>query len=240
MLIKNSTVLVTGASRGLGAAYVTALQERGAAKIYAGVRNTHSVPHVDGVEAIQLDVTDPAQVAAAVQKAGDVQILINNAGIAAAGDVLEADLDAIRREMEVNFYGTLLMSRAFAPILGANGGGVIVNALSAAALFTTTAGSTYSATKAAAWSLTDTLRNELAGQGTHVTGLFMGLVDTDMVKDYDVPKPSPAAMAEVVLDGIEAGLSEILADEWSAFIKSGLSLEPTQRYRDIAAALSGS
>src|SRR5690348_9914001 len=135
MQLKNAVVLVTGANRGIGAEFVTQLKARGAAKIYAASRNASAVD-VDGVEPIQLDVTDPAQVRAAADAAGDVQVLVNNAGISTGTSVVAGDVADIRREMDTNFFGPLLMTQAFAPILKANGGGAILNVVSALSWFT--------------------------------------------------------------------------------------------------------
>jgi NAD(P)-dependent dehydrogenase (short-subunit alcohol dehydrogenase family) len=226
VLLKNSVVLVTGANRGIGAAFVAQLKERGAAKIYAAARDASTV-NVDGVQPIELDVTNPDQVQAAAGVAGDVQVLINNAGISTGTSVITGDLASIEREMATNFYGPLLTTRAFAPILAANGGGAILNVISASSWFTVPGGGAYSASKAAAWSLTDSTRIDLAAQGTHVVGVHMGLVDTDMAQGIEGPRIAPAVLAAAGLDAIESGRSEVLADEWTTFVKGGLSLDPT-------------
>ena len=238
MQIENAVVLVTGANRGIGAEFVAQLKQRGAAKIYAASRAGDVA--VDGVEPIRLDVTDPAQIEAAAAAAGDVQIVINNAGISTGTPVVTGDLDVIRREMDTNFYGPLLMTRAFAPILEANGGGAVVNVASALSWFTTPGSGAYAASKAAAWSLTDSTRLELAGQGTQVVAVHMGLVDTDMGAMVDAPKIAPSAVAGAALDAVESGLDEVLADDWAKLVKSGLTLDPAERYEKIFGALSGS
>jgi NAD(P)-dependent dehydrogenase (short-subunit alcohol dehydrogenase family) len=239
MQVKNAVVLVTGANRGIGAEFVAQLKERGAAKIYAASRTPGGID-VDGVEQIQLDITDPSQARAAAAAAGDVQILINNAGISTGTSLVSGDVGEIRREMDTNFFGPLLMTQAFAPILKANGGGAIVNLVSALSWFTTPGAGAYAASKAAAWSLTDSARLELAGQGTHVVGVYMGLVDTDMAAGVEAPKIPASALAAAGLDAIESGLDEVLADDWSRLVKSGLALGPAQRYEQLFAALSGS
>lgn len=236
MQLKDSVVLVTGANRGIGAAFVAQLKERGAAKIYAAARDAGTVD-VRGVEPIELDITNPDQVRAAAKSAGDVQVLINNAGISTGTSLLTGDLASIGREMETNFYGPLLMTRAFAPILGANGGGAILNVVSALSWFTVPGAGAYSASKAAAWSLTDATRIELMAQGTHVVGVHMGLVDTDMAQGVEGPKIAPAVLASAGLDAIESGRSEVLADEWTTFVKGGLALDPSERYEQIFSAL---
>ncbi|MFC5676119.1 SDR family oxidoreductase [Aeromicrobium endophyticum] len=240
MQIENAVVLVTGANRGIGAEFVAQLKQRGAAKIYAASRAGDVA--VDGVVPIRLDVTDPAQIQAAAAAAGDVQILINNAGISTGTPVVSGDVAAIRREMDTNFYGPLLMTQAFAPVLAANGGGAIVNVASALSWFTTPGSGAYAASKAAAWSLTDSTRLELAGQGTHVVAVHMGLVDTDMGAGAgaDAPKIAPSTVAAAGLDAVESGLDEVLADDWAKLVKSGLTLGPGERYERIFSALSGS
>ena len=236
MQLRDSVVLVTGANRGIGAEFVAQLKERGAAKIYAAARDAGTVD-VRGVEPIELDITNPDQIRAAAKSAGDVQVLINNAGISTGTSLLTGDLASIGREMETNFYGPLLMTRAFAPILGANGGGAILNVVSALSWFTVPGAGAYSASKAAAWSLTDATRIELMAQGTHVVGVHMGLVDTDMAQGVEGPKIAPAVLASAGLDAIECGRSEVLADEWTTFVKGGLALDPSERYEQIFSAL---
>jgi len=229
MQIKGSVVLVTGANRGIGAEFVRQLKERGAAKVYAAARDASSID-VEGVEAITLDVTDPAQVAAAAELAGDVQIVINNAGSSSGLTFVDGDLDGIRREFETNFFGPLALTRAFAPALAANGGGAVINALSALSWISSAGATVYAASKAAAWSLTDGARIELAGQGTQVVGMHMGMVDTDMTAGYDIAKISPEAAVTAALDGLEAGLSEVLVDDTAKFVKSTLGQAPSERY----------
>lgn len=237
MQLNNAVVLVTGANRGIGAQFVAQLKERGASKIYAASRD--GAIDVDGVEAIRLDVTDPAQIQAAAAAAGDVTVLINNAGISTNTSVISGEVTAIQREMDTNFWGPLLMTQAFAPILKANGGGAILNVVSALSWFTMPGIGAYAASKAAAWSLTDSARLELADQGTHVVGVHMGLVDTDMAAGVDAPKISPSALAAAGLDAIESGLDEVLADDWSKLVKSGLTLGPSERYEKLFSALAG-
>ncbi|WP_422749955.1 SDR family oxidoreductase [Mycobacterium sp. WMMD1722] len=237
MQLRNSVVLVTGANRGIGAAFVAQLKQRGAAKIYAAARDASTIG-VDGVEPIELDVTQSDQVQAAADVAGDVQVLINNAGISTGTSLISGDLTSIEREMRTNFYGPLLTTRAFAPILAANGGGAILNVISALSWFTVSGVGAYSASKAAAWSLTDATRLELMAQRTHVVAVHMGLVDTAMSKGFDGPKIAPSVLADAGLDAIEAGRTEVLADDWTTLVKDGLVLEPSERYERIFAALS--
>jgi NAD(P)-dependent dehydrogenase (short-subunit alcohol dehydrogenase family) len=236
MDISGAVVLVTGANRGIGAEFVEQLKKRGAAKIYAAARDAAAIDAV-GVHPLELDITSPDQIAAAAAAAGDVQVLINNAGISTGTPLVTGDEATIRREMDTNFYGPLLMTRAFAPILAANGGGAILNVISALSWFTLPAAGAYAASKAAAWALTDSTRLELAAQGTHVVAVHMGLVDTDMAKGVEAPKIAPSELANAGLDAVESGAQEVLADDWAKLIKSGLSVDPEARYEQIFAAL---
>ena len=224
MQLKDSVVFVTGANRGLGLAFAQAALVAGARKVYAAARDPASVT-LPGVVPIQLDVGNAAQVAAAVRDCGDVTLLINNAGISMGSSFL-ASPDAVaaaRAEFEVNFFGPWALASAFAPVLKANGGGAIVNVLSALSWVSFPSVATYSASKSAAWSLTNGLRNELRGQGTQVVALHVGYMDTDMTRGLDAPKSSPADVARVTLEGVEAGAFEVLADDISKQIKQSLS-----------------
>jgi NAD(P)-dependent dehydrogenase (short-subunit alcohol dehydrogenase family) len=223
MRVKGSTVLVTGANRGLGQALVEALREAGAAKIYAAARKADTVVAAERVTPIMLDIMDPAQVAAATTQCGDVDILINNAGIASFTPALGAStVENARREMETNYFGTLSMCRAFAPILKKNGGGAIVNVLSVVSWFNVPMQATYCASKAAEWSLTKAVRFELRGQGTFVAGVYAGYIDTDMTADLAAPKSTPATIAAEILAGIENGTEDILADERARSVSAAL------------------
>ena len=225
MKLKDSVVLVTGANRGLGAAFVTALQEAGVRKIYAAARDAASIKTA-GVQALRLDVTNPHDIAAAAKIASDVNVLINNAGIIRSEPLLPARSVAQQREeMETNFFGVLEMSQAFAPILKANGGGAIANVLSVLSWIALPGTALYSASKAAAWSLTNALRQELKPQGTHVVALHVGYMDTDMAAHAQGPKSDPLAVAKQVLDAIENGRDEVLDDDISKQVKAGLSPE---------------
>ncbi|WP_294769559.1 SDR family oxidoreductase [uncultured Rhodoferax sp.] len=223
MQVKNAVVLVTGANRGLGQAFVNALLEAGAAKIYAAARNPASIT-LAGVTPIQLDVTNAADIAAAAARCTDVTLLINNAGIGRGSSFLApGSADAARAELETNFFGPLALSQAFAPALKANGGGAIVNVLSVLSWLNLSPAATYSASKAAAWSLTNGLRGELRGQGTQVVGVHVGYMDTDMTRGLDAPKANPLDVARQTLAAVEAGQDEVLADELSRGVKQGLS-----------------
>lgn len=226
MKIKDSVALVTGANRGLGLAFTKALLAGSARKVYAAARDPASVKQ-PGVQPVRLDVTQPEQVEAAAREFGDVNLLINNAGIIRGTGFLTPDgLDATRAEFETNFFGPLLTARAFAPILAKNGGGAIINVLSVLSWVSLSTSSSYSASKAAAWSLSNGLRNELRGQGTDVLSLHVGFMDTDMVRNVAAPKAQPDDVVKQVLAALEDGKSEILADDVSRRIKQNLSAEP--------------
>lgn len=223
MKLQDSVVFITGANRGLGLAFAKAALAAGARKVYAAARNPASIT-LAGVVPVALDVTDAAQVAAAVHACGDVTLLINNAGISLGSDLLSPGaVDKARAEFETNFFGVWALAAAFAPVLKANGGGAIVNVLSALAWATFPSVATYSTSKAAAWSLSNGLRNELRAQGTQVTSLHVGYMDTDMTDGIDAPKSAPADVARVALEGVEAGLFEVLADDVSRGVKASLS-----------------
>jgi NAD(P)-dependent dehydrogenase (short-subunit alcohol dehydrogenase family) len=223
MKIKDSVVLVTGANRGIGLAFARELLARGARKVYAAARDPATVT-LPGVQPLRLDVTKPEEVAAAAALAPDVTLIINNAGVGQPGGFLAADSEEVaRRMLETNFYGVLRMSKAFAPALKANGGGGLLNVLSIVSWVNGGELAAYAASKSAAWSLTNSLRNELAPQKTQVLGLHMGYVDTDLIRDFDVPKSSAEDIVKRALDGLEAGADEVLADEPTQQVKAGLT-----------------
>ncbi|MFZ6773460.1 SDR family oxidoreductase [Undibacterium sp. SXout7W] len=223
MKIENSVVLVTGANRGIGLTFARELLARGARKVYAAARNPSTVT-LSGVEAVKLDVTNLAEVNAVAQHASDVTLVINNAGIAQAGGFLAQDSEAVtRRIFETNFFGMLNMSKAFAPVLKANGGGGMINVLSIASWLNGGELAAYAASKSAAWSLTNALRHELATQKTQVLGLHMAYVDTDLTRGFDVPKSSAEDIVRSALDGLEAGELEVLADVLTQQVKKGLA-----------------
>jgi len=223
MNIKNAVVLVTGANRGIGLAFTRELLARGARKVYAGARDPSSVTQA-GVQPLRLDVTKLEDVAAAAALASDVTLVINNAGIAQPGGFLGADSEAVaRRMMETNFFSVLRVSKAFAPALAKNGGGALLNVLSVASWVNGGELAAYAASKSAAWSLTNALRHELAAQNTQVLALHMGYVDTDLTRGLDAPKSSPDEIVRRALDGLEASLDEVLADEITVHVKGGMT-----------------
>ena len=226
MQIDDSVVFVTGANRGLGLAFTQELLARGARKVYAGVRRPEEVS-VPGVVPIRIDVTDPISVAAAAAQCTDTTLLINNAGVARVMEsTLESALIGAALEIfETNFYGVIVTTQAFAPILLANGSGAIVNVLSDASWFSRPMLAAYSASKSAAWSYTNALRVELREKGTQVLGLHVGFLDTDMTHGFDMRKSSPDRVASATLDALEGGLEEVFADEGTQAIKRRLSSE---------------
>jgi NAD(P)-dependent dehydrogenase (short-subunit alcohol dehydrogenase family) len=221
MKTEGSVALVTGANRGIGNAIAEELLARGAAKVYAGVRDPSSLTDPRLVP-IELDVTDPARVAEVAQQLGDVQIVVNNAGIGRADTSLQADLDDARAQLEVNYLGIVSMTQAFAPVLRANGGGSLVNVLSVVSWVAEPHLATYSASKAAAWMFTNASRVELKRQGTQVLGVHVGYVDTDLTAGFAVEKISRQAVATAVLDALENGESEVAVDEFSRNVKAAL------------------
>lgn len=230
--LRNSVVLVTGGSRGVGKALVEELYARGAGKVYATARDPRTVTHPDAVP-LALEVTDPASVAAVAEAAQDVTVLINNAGASTGARFLTSPLEDVRSEFDINFYGPLLLARAFVPVIEGNGGGHILNVHSV--LSWVTDGGTYSATKAAVWAQTNALRLELHPRGIGVTGLHMAYVDTDMTAGIDAPKSSPRDIAVAALDGVEAGAHEVLADDFTRWVKGSLSADVTTLYGQLAA-----
>ena len=204
-------VLVTGANRGMGREYVRQLLDRGVARVYAAARDPHSVDVSDPrVVPVALDVTDAASVAAAAKAAPDVSVLINNAGIARGASVLAPDTALLREELETNLFGPLAMAAAFADGIAARSG-AIVNVSSVLAWLPV--GASYGVSKAALWSATDSMRVELTSRGVQVVGVYVGLVDTDMASFADAPKSDPADVVRQVLDGVESGAQEVLADQ---------------------------
>ena len=223
MHIEGATCLVTGANRGLGAVFVDQLHQRGARRIYAAARRPESVTRADVIP-VGLDITDPDQVDRAAADCGDVDLLVNCAGILRGSQPIAADGQAAARaEIETNYLGLLAMCRAFAPVLAANGGGALVNVLSAVSWFAPPMNGTYAASKAAAWLLTHSVRRQLAGQGTAVVAVHASFIDTEMIAHLDVPKTAPGRVVKQALDAVEAGRPEVLADARTVEVKAALS-----------------
>ncbi|MCS6548576.1 SDR family oxidoreductase [Curtobacterium flaccumfaciens pv. flaccumfaciens] len=233
MEIAGSVALVTGSNRGIGRRFALQLLERGATKVYATARRPELVD-IEGVVALPLDITDQASVDAAAAAAGDVTLLVNNAGISTTGSLLTDDLTDARREMDTHYWGNLAMIRAFAPVIERNGGGGIVNVLSALSWFVYPGSGAYAAAKAAEWNLTNAVRLELAGKGISVQGLHLGAADTDMMDGYEGPKVDPADVARAALDGVERGAAEVVVDDWSRMVKASLADAPERFYAQMA------
>ncbi|WCN84180.1 SDR family oxidoreductase [Micromonospora sp. LH3U1] len=231
MKIAGSTALVTGANRGFGRHLAAELLTRGAT-VYAGARNPDTVD-LPGVTPVRLDITDPASVAAAAKLAGDVNLLINNAGIETGTDLLEGDLDLVRLELETHYFGNLSMVRAFAPIIAGNGGGTILNVLSALSWVNFPGVGAYGAAKSAEWAMTNALRVQLAERGVRVAGLHVGYMDTDMTAGVTAPKSDPAVIARIGVDGIESDAYEIVTDETSRQVQAGLAGGVTALYPQL-------
>ena len=241
--VKGAVALVTGTSRGIGPETVKALLAGGAAKIYCGTRDKAKIAKLIATSPkklipIEIDITKPAAVAAAVKACPDVTLLVNNAGINFNTPLFAiAGTDNARQEMEVNYFGTLAMCRAFAPILKKNGGGTIVNMLSILAHVNLPLMGSLCASKAAGLSLTQALRAELAAQGTHVMGVLPGAVDTDMTRGVDVPKMQPADVAAAILHGLEYGLEEVYPGDMASGVSTGLALDPKAVEKQFAGFL---
>lgn len=232
MKLAGATALVTGANRGIGASFAAELLRRGA-KVYATARRPELVD-IPGSEVLRVEITDESSVRAAAEVADDVDVLINNAADTAGGSLVTGEMAAVRRVMESNYFGTLNVIRAFAPVLARNGGGAIVNVLSAAAWLTVEGNTAYAAAKSAEWGLTNGVRVELAEQGTQVLGLMPGLIGTQTLYDFartagiefpDGAVTEPAALVELALDGLEAGEIEV-ADALGLRAKATLAGPP--------------
>jgi NAD(P)-dependent dehydrogenase (short-subunit alcohol dehydrogenase family) len=237
MNLERSTALVTGASRGLGLALVADLLRRGVRRVYAATRTAE--PHAalsaldhDRVVPLVADVTNMTQLRAAAARASDVDLVINNAGVLASTGVLESQVGELQRDLETNFFGVLAVARAFVPVL--RPGSAIVNVLSVVSLASIPALGGYSASKAAAWSLTQSLRAELAPRGVRVHAAFPGPIDTDMIRALDLPKTPPAEVARALLDGVAADRNEIFPDPMSADVGATWAHDPRALERRFA------
>ncbi|MFC8862465.1 SDR family oxidoreductase [[Kitasatospora] papulosa] len=222
MELKNAVAVVTGANRGLGRHLAAQLVEQGA-KVYAAARRPETVD-LPGVTPLRLDVTDQESIREAARIASDATLLINNAGVSTGATLIGGDPDEVRREMEINFFGPLAATRAFAPVIEGNGGCAVLNVLSALSWFHPAGLGSYAASKAAAWALSDATREELTPRGIAVSALHVGYMDTEMAAG--VPADQKVAAADVAaqaLLGVEAGLPEVLADETSRYVKQSMS-----------------
>jgi NAD(P)-dependent dehydrogenase (short-subunit alcohol dehydrogenase family) len=230
--LRGRSALVTGANRGLGKAFVQGLLDRGATRVYAGARNLDTVEVTDQrIVPIALDVTDAEDVSAAAERCADVSVLINNAGAMNRSPLLASpDTNAARGEMETNYFGTLAMCRAFAPVLAANGGGALVNMLSIASWLTNPFNGSYGASKSAQWALTNAARIELHAQKTLVVGVHAGWIDTDMADTVEDAKISPADVVAQTLDAVERGDVEVLTDDRTRQVKASLPTDQATLY----------
>jgi NAD(P)-dependent dehydrogenase (short-subunit alcohol dehydrogenase family) len=220
MKLQNATALVTGANRGIGRAFVQALLNVGVQKVYATARDRNSLEAITALDPtrvipLQADITDHALVSRLSEQAADVNLLINNAGVLSFGNILDIPVETLHQQFDTNFYGTLNMARAFVPVLERNDGGAIVNVLTLVALASMPGLAGYNASKAAAWSMTQSLRATVANQNISVYGVFPGAVDTEMLAGVDMAKTSPMDIATAVLQGIETGQEDIFPDPMS-------------------------
>jgi NAD(P)-dependent dehydrogenase (short-subunit alcohol dehydrogenase family) len=237
MKIADTVALVTGANRGLGRALVADLLVRGARRVYAAARDPRAILEDRRVVPLQLDTTDPAQVQAAAAAAPDVRLLVNNAGVLASTSVLDSARESLQRDLDVNYHGTLNVVRAFLPTLSApaaSGDAAIVNVLSVVSMASMLGLGGYSASKAAAWSLTQALRAELRARGVRVHAAFPGPIDTDMTHGMELVKTSPADVARAILDGVEAGHDDIAPDPMSADVLATFLRDPRELERQFA------
>ncbi|ANN78104.1 SDR family oxidoreductase [Bordetella flabilis] len=222
MEIQGRIALVTGANRGLGKAIAQALLQAGAAKVYAAARDPGKVD-LPGVVPVQLDVTDPASARALAERCGDVDIVVNNAGISVHAPALGSETsDVLRRVLDTNLYGILNVSSAFAPVVGRNGGGAFVNVLSVLSWVALDGLTPYSVSKAGAWALTNGMRQELKSQNTQVTAVHVGYMDTDMAGHVGGPKTSPVDAAAQIVAAIRDAQPELLIDQLSKDVKASL------------------
>jgi NAD(P)-dependent dehydrogenase (short-subunit alcohol dehydrogenase family) len=245
MKIEGAIALVTGANGGIGKHYIEALQAAGAARIYAGARNPDSLAEIASTDPkriipVQLDIVDSESVRIAAAKCPDVTLLINNAGIAKYQGLIAApDLSSARAEMEVNYFGTLEMCRAFAPILKANGGGAIVNMQSILALVNFPKNGGYSASRAASLSMTQGIRAELAAQGTLVVAVLPGTVDTSMSKNDPPPKVAPSEVVRVALQAVIDRTEEVYPGQQATEMAAQLLKDPKSIEKLMATMLPG-
>lgn len=239
MNIENSVALVTGANRGLGREFTRQLLDRGARTVYATARRPETLEPLraeygDRIRPLTVDITRADTIRAASEAALDVDLLINNAGIATGTKLVTGDLDAVRAELDTHFWGTLDMIRAFAPTLAANGGGAVVNILSALSFIAAADHGAYAVAKGAQWQLTNAVRLELATQGTHVLAVHLAATDTDMMAGADIPKNDPKVVISAALDALAQRQFEML-DEQTADIKQLLSSPPEAIYPQLKA-----
>jgi NAD(P)-dependent dehydrogenase (short-subunit alcohol dehydrogenase family) len=241
--VEGTVALVTGANRGIGAAFVSGLLEAGAQRVYAAARDAQALAGPAQRDArvipIALDITDDTSVQEAAARLVDVDLVVNNAGVALGARLIgAADLSAARQEMEVNYFGLLRMCRAFAPILAANGGGTLINVLSILARVASPTVGSYSASKASALSLTQAVRAELLSQGTRVIGVLPGYVDTDMAARVSAPKIQPSEVVQATLDALQTDQDEVYPGELATQIAALLLQNPKAVERQFAQSVA--
>jgi NAD(P)-dependent dehydrogenase (short-subunit alcohol dehydrogenase family) len=221
--IRGKIAFVSGANRGLGRVFVKLLLEAGASKVYAAARDISSI-ELPGAHPIELDITNQQNVAAAAHQCPDVEILINNAGVLKYGSLLSDDGAAsLRMQFETNAIGTLQMAQAFAPVLGKNGGGAMINILSVLSWLNISESGAYSASKAAEWSLTNGLRDELSTQNTLVMAVHPGYIDTDMAAGVDADKSTPEEVVQMTFEALRSNQLEVIINERGWWVKNSLS-----------------
>jgi NAD(P)-dependent dehydrogenase (short-subunit alcohol dehydrogenase family) len=238
MKLDNKTIFVTGSNRGIGKAIVDALLKRPVRKIYAAARRPDDLPGFNDsrVVAVQLDVSDPVQIQQAVAQALDVDVLINNAGVLSFAAVVSGESELLKQDMEVNYFGTLNLTRSFIPVLEKQGNGKIVNLLSVLSLSSMAGLAGYSASKAALFSATQAMRTELKAKHISVQGVFPGPIDTDMAKGLEIPKTSAQVTAENIVLGIIADQEDIFPDPYSMQVSELWTKDPKALERQFAAS----
>jgi len=236
MNLENKTIFVSGANRGIGKAIVEALLKHPVKKIYAAARNVNNLPGFNDtrVVPVKLDITDNSQIQNAVEHAKDVDVLINNAGVLSFAAIVGGEFDLLKHDMNVNYFGTLTMTRAFIPVLE-NKGGAIANVISIIGLASMASVGGYSASKAALYSATQAMRTELKPKNISVHGIFPGPIDTDMARGIDMPKTSARETAENIVNGIAAGLEDIFPDPMSLQLSELWAKDPKGLERQFAA-----
>ncbi|MDZ7958783.1 MAG: SDR family oxidoreductase [Aulosira sp. DedQUE10] len=243
MKLEGSVVLITGANGGIGKEFIQGLLAAGVAKIYAAARRPETLDDLKAANPgkiipVKVDVTNLAQVNEAAAQYQDVNVLINNAGITRDQGVISAsDIDGARQEMETNYFGTMAMCRAFAPVLKANGGGAIANLVSLLGKINLPFMGTYCASKAAELSLTQCVRAELAGQGTLVIAVLPGTVDTDFAKYYPPPKVAPAEVVRVALEAVINEVEDVYPGEQATYLAAELLKDPKGLEKQLAGML---
>lgn len=240
MKLQDATALVTGANRGIGRALVDALVAGDVKKVYATARDVDQLASLtaaypEQVVPLQLDVTDGANVAALAGQAEDVTLLINNAGSLAYGDILDVPTAAIADQLDTNFYGPLEMARAFVPVIERNGGGAVVNVLTLLSMVSAPGMAAYNVSKAAAWSMTQSLRASVEDKNIAVIGVFPGAVDTDMLAGVEMTKTSPVDVARAIVAGIQANLEDIFPDPMSTQVYAAWQQDHKAVERQFAA-----